>query len=192
MRPGPLGGADSIRSMLRWSEPFSVALALRDEPGLVLLESRPGFGDLGRRSFIAAGPREVATGGLHDLERRAAARSGAERWFGWLSYDLGREIEDLPVLAADELDLPPLALGRYDTWLEFDHVRRSVSVGGEGDATHLVQALAGAGCGAPPHRSVGAWTSSLPRMEYEHAVRRAVDYIEAGDVFQVNLSQRLA
>jgi para-aminobenzoate synthetase component I len=178
--------------MLSWAEPFAVALALRDEPGLVLLESMPGFGELGRRSFVAARPREIATDGLDALERLADPGPGAHRWFGWLSYDLGREIEDLPVLAADELGLPPLALGRYDAWLEFDHSTRSVALHGEGDGAHLMRALAHPQSRVPAHRPVATWRSSLPRPEYERAVRRAVEYIEAGDVFQVNLSQRLA
>jgi para-aminobenzoate synthetase component 1 len=178
--------------MLRWAEPFAAALALRDEPGLVLLESMPGFGELGRRSFLATRPHEVATEGLSALGRLARGGISGERWFGWLSYDLGREIEHVPALAEDELGLPPLALGRYPAWLEFDHARGSVSLGGEGEGAHLVHALEAAGEAAPAHRPVAAWTSSLPRFEYEQAVRRAVEYIEAGDVFQVNLSQRLA
>ena len=85
----------SIKTMsLSWAEPFAAALNLRDEPGLVLLESRPGFGALGRRSFLAVRPREVATAGLADIDRL-----GGGWWAGWLSYDLGRQVERLPSLA---------------------------------------------------------------------------------------------
>jgi para-aminobenzoate synthetase component 1 len=166
---------------LPWADPFAAALHLRDEPGLVLLESRPGFGALGRRSYLAARPREVVTGGLVDLDRITDGW-----WAGWLSYDLGRQVERLPSLAEDDLELPPLALGRYDGWLEFDHVRRTVIP--HGDA----RPLAAAALAAPAHRPLERWESSLPRDAYEHAVERAIDYIRAGDVFQVNLSQRLA
>jgi para-aminobenzoate synthetase component 1 len=176
----------------RWVEPFAAALALRDEPGLVLLESLPGFGRLGRRSFLAARPAEVATGGLNALDGLGASPG---RWAGWLSYDLGREVESMPSLARDDLGLPPLALGRFESWIEFDHDRRQVAVLGGGPARHLERALAQAAtAGAPKlgsHRPVAAWESSLPRPRYEDAVRRAIDYIRAGDVFQVNLSQRL-
>src|SRR3954454_16615783 len=99
---------------LPWAEPFAAALNLRREPGLVLLESRPGFGALGRRSFLAVRPQEVVTRGLVDLDRHGW-------WAGWLSYDLGRQVEALPDLAEDDLGLPPMALGRYDAWLEWDH-----------------------------------------------------------------------
>jgi para-aminobenzoate synthetase component I len=170
---------------LTWAEPFAAALNLREEPGLVLLESRPGFGALGRRSFLAVRPREVATSGLADL-----ARLGEGWWAGWLSYDLGRQIEAVPSLAEDDLHLPPLALGRYDAWLEFDHEARTVTLRGDGRGDCLIRALEGHPA-EPPHRLLAGWESSLPRASYERAVERAVDYIRAGDVFQVNLSQRL-
>ena len=170
---------------LPWAEPFAAALALRHEPGLVLLESMPGYGDLGARSYLAARPAEVATDGM-----RAVGRLGHAWWAGWLSHDLGREIETLPVEARDDLGLPPLALGRYDAWLEWDHEKRVVHL--HGDGAHLLRALAHPGITGPVHEPLGGWESSLPRAEYERAVRRAIDYIRAGDVFQVNLSQRVS
>jgi para-aminobenzoate synthetase component 1 len=171
---------------LPWAEPFAAALNLKDEPGLVLLESRPGFGALGRRSFLAVRPSEVATRGLADI-----ARLDGGWWAGWLSYELGRQIEVLPSLAEDDLGLPPIALGRFDAWLEFDHDLETVELRGTGSAALLERALrrsAATPLYAPPER----WDSSLPRQRYERAVERAIDYIRAGDVFQVNLSQRLA
>ena len=172
---------------LPWADPFAAALSLRHEPGLVLLESMPGFGALGRRSYLAARPAEVATDGIAAFDRQ-----GDDWWAGWLSYDLGREIERLPDLGRDDLGLPPLALGRFEAWLEFDHARRRVTVHGEGDAEHLRRALRNAAGTAPAYIPVESWHSSLPRAGYEAAVRRAIDYIRAGDVFQVNLSQRLS
>jgi para-aminobenzoate synthetase component 1 len=170
-----------------WVDPFAAALALREEPGLALLESRPGFGHLSRRSFLAARPLDLATDGMASLERIGGWRAG------WLSYDLGREIEDLPALARDEHGLPPLALARYGAVLEFDHVRRDVRVVGDGDASHLIRAIRSARrVTVPDHRPLRRWTSSLSRPAYEAAVRRAIEYVRAGDVFQVNLAQRLS
>src|SRR5215210_4022229 len=164
--------------MSRWVEPFAAALALRDEPGLVLLESMPGFGHLGRRSFVAARPREIVSGGIADMP------SSEGWWAGWLSYDLGREIERLPSLAADEHGLSPLALGRYDSHLEFDHLHGNVRIVGEGDSRNLALALENAARSHPP-RLIPAreWTTSLPAPRFEDAARKAIDYIRAGDVF---------
>jgi para-aminobenzoate synthetase component 1 len=46
---------------------------------------------------------------------------------------------------------------------------------------------------APQHATgrVAGLTSSFSRAEYLRSVRRAIDYIDSGDVFQVNLAQRL-
>ena len=171
---------------LPWVAPFAAALALRHEPGLVLLESMPGHGALGTRSYLAARPAELATEGM-----RAVERLGDAWWAGWVSHDLGREIERLPAEARDDLRLPPLALGRYDAWLEWDHERREVHLRGDGDGAHLLHALAHRARAEPVHEPLRRWDSTLPRPAYERAVRRAIDYIRAGDVFQVNLSQRL-
>jgi para-aminobenzoate synthetase component 1 len=173
---------------LPWVEPFAAALALREEPGLVLLESLPGFGHLGRRSLLAAGPLDLSSEGITDLER-----TGRGWRAGWLSYDLGRQVEAMPTLARDDLGLPPLALGRYGAYLEFDHGRRELHLRGEGDAAPLLEAVRRAPwMDEPVHRPLRGWTSSLPRPRYERAVKRAIDYVRAGDVFQVNLAQRLS
>ena len=171
---------------LPWAEPFAAALALRHEPGLVLLESMPGFGRIGRRSYLAARPAEVVTDGMPAVERL-----GDAWWAGWLSHDLGREIERLPVRARDDLHLPPVALGRYEAWLEWDHATRTLRLRGDGDSAHLLHAIAHPDTALPHHRPPAGWESTLPRPRYEQAVGRAIDYIRAGDVFQVNLSQRL-
>jgi para-aminobenzoate synthetase component 1 len=123
---------------------------------------------------------------------RALAGGAENGWGGWLSHDRGREIERLPEQAVDDLGLPPLALGRFEAWLEWDHERRLVRLHGDGDASHLIAALARPGREAPPHDPLAGWESSLPRARYEQTVRRAIDYIRAGDLFQVNLSQRLS
>jgi len=174
---------------LAWKEPFATALALRDEPGLVLLESRPGFGDAGSRSLLAVRPLRIATESLSELD----SGSGLLR-AGWISYDAGREIERLPERADDDRALPALALGHYEAWLEFDHLARSVTLhGGGGRAAVLRDALAGSGPAVTPHHcEPELWTSSLPRPDYEQAVREAIDYIRAGDMFQVNISQRFS
>jgi anthranilate/para-aminobenzoate synthase component I len=99
--------------------------------------------------------------GLHELEEAAAHRRVA----GYLHYDLGRSFERLPAQAVDDLHLPLWAFADCD------------------------------GSGAPkaapvePPR-VGVVTSNFTRAAYESAVRRCLDYIAAGDVFQINLSQR--
>jgi len=89
------------------------------------------------------------------------------RWIGFLSYDLGRWFESLPSTAADDLHLPLFM---------FSFHRQ----GGQSPHHHEYQTTS------------HPLTSTLTRRTYMSAVRRAIDYIQSGDVFQVNLSQRMS
>jgi anthranilate/para-aminobenzoate synthase component I len=84
-------------------------------------------------------------------------------WIGYLGYDLGRCFEDLPVTAAETLHTPLFAFG-HTSQPELTCPTTS---------TGIVESR-----------------STFTRPQYLEAVRSVIDYIAAGDVFQVNLSQR--
>lgn len=89
------------------------------------------------------------------------------RWIGHLNYDLGRLFEPLPSPPADDLQVP-LFHFHYctPTWERSNHPE-------------------------PLHKTSDApLTSGFSRERYEAAVGRVIDYIRAGDTFQVNLAQR--
>ncbi len=140
---------------------------------------------------------------------------------GLFGYDLGRSLEIVPPARSDEFHVPALAVGFYDVVLAFDHVEGRawiISQGWPESEPHrrrrraeerLVQAkgwLSTASAMAedryecPPQRLPGPQyaidglpgiTSSFSRQGYLTAVQQAIDYIYAGDVFQVNLAQHL-
>lgn len=122
--------------------------------------------------------------------------------FGLLSYDLGRQIERIPTLALDELAMPDLYLGFYEVLLVIDHKEGRAALvvappeGREQEAAEKAERWAdllmtGRATAPAIPASPGPLTSCFSRMAYEAAVRKAVAYIWAGDLFQVNLSQRL-
>jgi len=92
---------------------------------------------------------------------------GKGRWIGYLSYDVGRLFEKLPARAAGDLNLP---------WFVFTYCRPAGDRPGGKDSDYGKSE-------EPP-------VSNFSRSQYESAVRRTLEYIGAGDVFQVNLSQR--
>jgi para-aminobenzoate synthetase component 1 len=136
---------------------------------------------------------------------------------GMFGYELAPRFERVPVARIDEFQLPPLAVGWYDVVVAFDHERGVawlISQGGpDTDPVArltkfrylLLRELASASgdnadaspCLPPdalsPQHPVGIenLTSNFSADEYHRAVRRTIDYIHAGDVFQVNLAQRL-
>ena len=89
------------------------------------------------------------------------------RWIGYLSYDLGRLFESIPSRAVDDLQMPLYAFSLHDVPTEL--------------TWHS---------GAQTPRERQTLSSNFTRERYLEAVERAIEYIGAGDVFQVNLSQR--
>ena len=131
--------------------------------------------------------------------------------FGYMSYDMVRLMEDLPADKPDPLDLPDGVLIRPTIMAIFDSVKDEVvvvtpvyvdsrvtpkaayarateRVGGFVDA--LDRPLDHKALEATIHSEVGHATSNMPPDEFRRMVLRAKDYITAGDIFQVVLSQR--
>ena len=126
-------------------------------------------------------------------------------WIGYIGYEFGRCLERLPARAVRDTALPDLHLGFYDAVAVHDAIARSwriawLDFGRDGPDTGahdvLREMLCGAGGGvSPPAAPAGAapadYESNFTPEDYRRAVARCIDYIAAGDIFQVNLSQRL-
>ena len=133
---------------------------------------------------------------------------------GYLSYDIVRHLERLPVLAKDDLDLPDALFLMTDTLLIFDNVTHRITVvsnaivqdnaparveGAYREAQQKIDAIIAAlrrPMGAPMGRStrLGSqpFESNFTRERFCDAVARTKAYVEAGDVIQAVLSQRLS
>ena len=152
-------------------QPVEVFQELAHRPGSVLLESQSGGG----RSAIYTDPFEVLdSGSPFDALRGALARKGEFQAAGFLGYEAHRYLESSPTIAADDIGLPDYWMGLYEKAIILDHSggRPRVRAGNE-----------------PPR---AALTSSFSKPDYLEAVRRVKDYIAAGDVYQVNISQRFS
>ncbi len=129
---------------------------------------------------------------------------------GLFGYDLVRTVEPLGDPNPDPLGLPDLALMVCELIIAFDHHKHEVSIialafaGDEGiDAAYeracglidgararLRGAIPGAAKPAGPGGGAVEWKSNMTREQFEANVSRIVEYIRAGDAFQVVPSQR--
>ncbi len=129
--------------------------------------------------------------------------------FGYLGYDTVRLIERLPDVNPDVLGTPDILLMRPTVIVIFDAVRDELTVvtpvrpqGGlsaDGAYSRAIDRLTEAmdKLEAPLDRSAQPVDVPMPTMvsnttpdDYKQMVRRAKEYITAGDIFQVVLSQR--
>ncbi len=126
---------------------------------------------------------------------------------GYASYDLVRRYERLPDANPDELGVPDLCFVEPEVVVAFDHLRRTILIIASAraddpadraraealvDATY--QRLRGPLPGVPGDRAGrrSAFTANFTPEGFREAVRKAVAYVHAGDVFQVVPSQRLS
>jgi para-aminobenzoate synthetase component 1 len=117
-------------------------------------------------------------------------------WIGFLSYEAGRFIEPSAGWRHDDRRLPLAQWRLYDAVAVDDpHAAAdSMRPAAEGRLDEIAGVVERAN--APPTAPRPAFHSSRPRwnltrQQYLSTVRRAQDYIAAGDVFQVNIARRL-
>ena len=132
---------------------------------------------------------------------------------GYFAYDMVRQFERLPERAKDDLGLPDCVFTFYDRLLAFDHLRHQVhiiaaaDVRSESPRKAYDRALADIAAieeklarglrrqhlhwSAEDKKKAIKVHSSTSHDKFVEDVRRAKEYIAAGDVFQVVLSLRL-
>lgn len=124
--------------------------------------------------------------------------------FGYLSYDAGRFIEKIPYQADDDLNIPDCLLMVMSVYLCFDHVSHKLNAhiltdnGAEVKALSTLEYLRRALYSRREalhikrvHLDDSKFVSNFNQAGFEAVVKKAKEYIYAGDIYQVNLSQRL-
>jgi para-aminobenzoate synthetase component 1 len=127
---------------------------------------------------------------------------------GYFGYGLRTFVERVPARTADDTGLPDCWLGFYDAIAAIDHVRSRVHICSSGlperdrrRARRRFEWLAELIRAAQPSEAVETSperapeipvSSNFSRDDYIATVQRAKEYIAAGDIYQVNLSQRLS
>jgi anthranilate synthase component 1 len=127
---------------------------------------------------------------------------------GFFAYDLVRTVEPLGEPNPDPVGLPDMALMLSDVLVVFDHLKHTITIlvnvyaeDGEvqdayADALATIEKarrlLAGPvpAVEPTPARARPAFASNMPREQFEAMVARIVEYVHAGDAFQVVPSQR--
>ena len=163
---------------------------------------------------------ERRTGNVFDVikellqQHRPAAIEGLPPFtagaVGYCAYDIVRRLENIGEHSTDDLDVPDCILMFFDRVLAFDHLRHQIHIVASADVSRespkaayhralkdiaRIEKKLAAGC-KPAHwrnlatKSKLAVKANTPKKKFLDSVRRAKEYIAAGDIFQVVLSQR--
>jgi anthranilate/para-aminobenzoate synthase component I len=184
---------------------------------LIGIEPHTIFSAKGSKVTItSSGFKRLVTGDPFEALRETLGSfaHGADQPFhglaaGYFGYDLAGFIERLPNLATDDLNVPDAVFLFCRLFIVFDHgTQRAEAIAlvdesGGSERTHgrgleridaLVQKLKAptAPIASGPGGKPITWTSNFSEADFRRAVVAAKEYITAGDIYQVNLSQRLS
>ncbi len=129
---------------------------------------------------------------------------------GYCAYDIVRRLENIGEHAADDLHVPDCVLMFFDRVLAFDHLRHQIHIVASADVTReaprvayeravkdiarIEKKLAAGWKPANWRKTVPKsklkTRARTPKAKFLESVRRAKEYIAAGDIFQVVLSER--
>ena len=181
------------------------------EPFAIICEQNGDRG-LGRLQRLLASFSAPCVDGLPPFQGGAV---------GLFSYELSKSFERLPTSCYDEFSIPAVAVGLYDVVVAFDHEEERSWVISQGfpetesSPRRNRARLRAESClrwletpdqnlsvvedeVALPTPAAPTFPTDTPDVfsnfepeSYLRAIQDAIDYIGAGDVFQVNLSQRL-
>jgi anthranilate synthase component I len=199
----------SPRAVLRWSQ--GTLLEWNGED----ISSAFARGVWDRASVTHAAPDPYAALAEYLGRHRIAAVDGLPPFAGGavgiFGYDLVRTVEHLGEPNPDPLGLPDMALIVTRTLLAFDHQRHELTVlahafvgeGGDVDGPYAeavaaieeVRARLREPVPAPPAHAMTEpveFQSNMTRERFEAVVERIIEYVHAGDAFQVVPSQRFS
>jgi len=128
---------------------------------------------------------------------------------GFFGFDCVRAVERLPEPNPDTIGLPDMALMLSDVIVAFDHLRHTVTIlanaylddetpieDAHARAVEAIRAVRTRLAGPLPEivtreaREEPTFESNMPREAFEANVARIIEYIHAGDAYQVVPSQR--
>lgn len=207
----------------------SALVSFSNEADLVVLDSAAFRADSGRYSILACDPVQVLTVprqqnadpfailaqsvmATPSIEPQSEAFVFYGGWIGYITYEAGLAIEGIPSKKSQDLSIPRIRFGLYDTVVLFDHLDgtcviiavdwpRGVFEGRLGARQRLeelrgrLESCTESGADLPASRSFSDPVQPIAALsddEYRSAVQAAKRYIEDGDIYQVNLTQRFS
>lgn len=209
----------TIEDLPYFPDSCRVFTCIKKLPFAVFLDSAKPYSVNGRYDIISADPKEIITeystsysdnltyfdklkGALDKLScdvKNPLQLPFCGGLIGYLSYDLGKQTEQLPTLAIDDCKSPVAIMGLYTWAIIVDHQEKKTYLVGHPQAekkllSRVRQLLESVN--PTTHIKKGEFTLSSPfsptitKQSYANAFDTIKDYIHSGDCYQINLAQR--
>ncbi|MBW9144369.1 aminodeoxychorismate synthase component I [Clostridium sp. CM027] len=203
---------------------FGIYSLFKEDLNTILLDSARDEETLGRYSFIGTNcfltfkskngtcykGKEVYEGDTFEELNKIIEEYAIENntglpfvsgGIGYFSYDLAREVEELPNIAKDDVDIPHCYYNFYDNIIILDNFKKSVYISALGILKSQKDSIEGIRQRIQKgnkivYEKVGViknkFTSDFEKNNYINTVSKVRAYIKSGDIYITNLTQRFS
>ena len=198
---------------------FELFTIFKNDDHSFILDSAMDKNKLGRYSFISANPFKILKYKNTDENPLNFLREELSKYnvtnnsdlpfvggaVGYLSYDLGNYMENLPRKAVDDTNVPDLYFGMYNWVLVIDHLENKVYLATPGIneqeekvlVDKIIEKITKSEilgidpiCYEEREIEQTELTSNFTKEKYLQSVEKVREYIRSGDIYQANLTQR--
>lgn len=201
---------------------FDIYSLFKEDKTTAILDSAMAYENLGRYSFVGLNPfttfkyeektctingEKISREPFEELKKLIntyKVENNTELPYiagaiGYFSYDLGRTIEELPIMALEEVKIPDCYFYFYDNAIVVDNLEKKAYITGLGilkSSENSVGEIRGKILKGNRvkydelNKSDTEFTSNFGKDEYIDTVEKVRQYIRTGDIYITNLTQR--
>ncbi|MBC6002821.1 aminodeoxychorismate synthase component I [Paeniclostridium sp. NSJ-45] len=196
---------------------FEIYTLFKDEENSFILDSGMDEKKLGRYSFISSRPFDIVklkntkNNPLDDLKEKLSKYKVENKTdlpfiggaVGYLSYDIGNYIENLPRTAIDDTNVYDLYFGFYNFVIVIDHLENKTYIATPdidkekekniiNEIECIILSAKKDSKDSDEEANIIKLTSNFKKQEYIKSIDKVREYIRQGDIYQANLTQRFS
>ena len=196
---------------------FEIYTLFKDEENSFILDSGMDEKKLGRYSFISSRPFDIVklkntkNNPLDDLKEKLSkykVENTTDLPFiggavGYLSYDIGNYIENLPRTAIDDTNVYDLYFGFYNFVIVIDHLENKTYIATPdidkekekniiNEIECIILSAKKDSKDSDEEANIIKLISNFKKQEYIKSIDKIREYIRQGDIYQANLTQRFS
>ncbi len=175
---------------IKWQNPFSFAKRIADNYELNWVFLYSGLNDKFKDSvsYIALFPKkEIISQKFEDLEK---IQKSDHLWFGYLSYESGKEFESIEETSNSYISLPNIWLIHFSLIIKFDHKKKEIIISYR-DQNQLNEVINYKSKNSTKEKiTIAKITSNFSDQSYLEEISNIKKMIADGVFYQTNLTRK--
>lgn len=195
-------GSILLESTMQNSDYGNKSLIVTNPISIILIKNNQFFEEINSQLFkIDQNPLDYLRKLINRYQTDSTSEYFAGGFVGYFSYDFGCSFESVKLTKPRSTFLPDIFFGVYEWGLNYDHYKEEWKISGIGNintaAENILVQFKNKSANysqrsVEVHNERNKIQSNVSRNDYLSTIKRVKEYIAAGDIYQVNLSQQFS